>query len=71
MKNGFFKGHGLGNDYIALDPADLEFKLTTRLILASASTIPMALRRRNPAMACVSSPGICILHDVPAGRSSR
>lgn len=28
MKNGFFKGHGLGNDYIAVDPAKLEFKLT-------------------------------------------
>ena len=28
MRNGFFKGHGLGNDYIALDPEDLDFKLT-------------------------------------------
>jgi len=28
MKNGFFKGHGLGNDYIAVDPNELEFKLT-------------------------------------------
>ncbi len=28
MKNAFFKGHGLGNDYIAVDPAELEFKLT-------------------------------------------
>ena len=28
MKNGFFKGHGLGNDYIVLDPAELTFKLT-------------------------------------------
>ena len=28
MKNGFFKGHGLGNDYIAVDPTELEFKLT-------------------------------------------
>jgi diaminopimelate epimerase len=28
MKNGFFKGHGLGNDYIAVDPAELSFKLT-------------------------------------------
>lgn len=28
MKNGFFKGHGLGNDYIAMDPKDLSFKLT-------------------------------------------
>ncbi|MEE3257848.1 MAG: diaminopimelate epimerase [Candidatus Latescibacterota bacterium] len=28
MKNGFFKGHGLGNDYIAVDPKELDFKLT-------------------------------------------
>ncbi|MEX0830934.1 MAG: diaminopimelate epimerase [Nitrospirales bacterium] len=32
MKNTFFKGHGLGNDYIALDPAKLSFKLTPRTI---------------------------------------
>ncbi len=28
MKNGFFKGHGLGNDYIVMDPKDLTFALT-------------------------------------------
>ncbi|MDE2997922.1 MAG: diaminopimelate epimerase [Gemmatimonadota bacterium] len=28
MKNGFYKGHGLGNDYIVMDPAELEFELT-------------------------------------------
>lgn len=28
MKNGFFKGHGLGNEYIVLDPAELTFELT-------------------------------------------
>ncbi|MFP8880619.1 MAG: diaminopimelate epimerase [Myxococcota bacterium] len=28
MRNGFFKGHGLGNDYVAVDPAELEFRLT-------------------------------------------
>jgi len=28
MKNGFFKGHGLGNDYIVMDPEELTFKLT-------------------------------------------
>ncbi|MFQ5416700.1 MAG: diaminopimelate epimerase [Myxococcota bacterium] len=28
MRNGFFKGHGLGNDYIVLDPAELDFELT-------------------------------------------
>ena len=27
-KNRFFKGHGLGNDYIAVDPEELEFRLT-------------------------------------------
>ena len=32
MKNHFFKGHGLGNDYIALDPSKLSFKLTSRNI---------------------------------------
>ena len=32
MKNHFFKGHGLGNDYIAVDPSDLTFKLTPRII---------------------------------------
>lgn len=28
MKNGYFKGHGLGNEYIVLDPAELTFPLT-------------------------------------------
>ena len=28
MKNGFFRGHGLGNDYIVMDPKALSFKLT-------------------------------------------
>jgi diaminopimelate epimerase len=27
MKNGFFRGHGLGNDYIVMDPKELTFKL--------------------------------------------
>ena len=34
MKNEFFKGHGLGNDYIAVDPQKLDFKLTPRIIRA-------------------------------------
>ena len=34
MNNAFFKGHGLGNDYIALDPSTLSFKLTARTIRA-------------------------------------
>ncbi len=28
MRNGFFKGHGLGNDYIVMDPSELDFELT-------------------------------------------
>ena len=28
MDNEFFKGHGLGNDYIAVDPTALSFELT-------------------------------------------
>ncbi len=28
MKNGFFRGHGLGNDYVVMDPRELTFKLT-------------------------------------------
>jgi diaminopimelate epimerase len=34
MNNSFFKGHGLGNDYIALDPEQLTFKLTAKTIRA-------------------------------------
>jgi diaminopimelate epimerase len=32
MKNGFFRGHGLGNDYIVMDPKELTFRLTPRNI---------------------------------------
>ncbi|MGD9726821.1 MAG: diaminopimelate epimerase, partial [Nitrospiraceae bacterium] len=32
MKNGFFRGHGLGNDYIVMDPKELGFKLTPAAI---------------------------------------
>lgn len=34
MKNAFFKGHGLGNDYVAVDPAELDFRLTPAKIRA-------------------------------------
>ena len=34
MRNRFFKGHGLGNDYIALDPSEQDFKLTPVVIRA-------------------------------------
>lgn len=30
MKNGFFRGHGLGNDYLVMDPKELGFKLTPK-----------------------------------------
>lgn len=32
MKNGFFRGHGLGNDYVVMDPKELTFKLTPKNI---------------------------------------
>lgn len=34
MKNGFFRGHGLGNDYIVVNPKELSFKLTPSNIKA-------------------------------------
>jgi diaminopimelate epimerase len=34
MKNGFFRGHGLGNDYLVMDPKELTFKLTQANIRA-------------------------------------
>jgi diaminopimelate epimerase len=34
MKNGFFRGHGLGNDYLVMDPKELSFKLTPSTIEA-------------------------------------
>lgn len=34
MKNAFFRGHGLGNDYLAMDPLELDFKLTPRTVRA-------------------------------------
>ncbi len=32
MKNGFFRGHGLGNDYVVMDPKELTFRLTPKTI---------------------------------------
>jgi len=32
MRNGFFKGHGLGNDYLVVDPAELDFALTPKAV---------------------------------------
>jgi|SRR5579884_272681 diaminopimelate epimerase len=34
MKNAFYRGHGLGNDYLVMDPKDLSFKLTPATIRA-------------------------------------
>jgi diaminopimelate epimerase len=34
MRNGFFRGHGLGNDYLVMDPKELSFKLTPTAIEA-------------------------------------
>jgi diaminopimelate epimerase len=34
MKNGFFRGHGLGNDYLVMNPKELSFKLTPPAIEA-------------------------------------
>ena len=34
MKNGFFRGHGLGNDYVVMDPKDLSFSFTPSRIKA-------------------------------------
>ncbi|MEC7841683.1 MAG: diaminopimelate epimerase [Candidatus Latescibacterota bacterium] len=51
MRNGFFKGHGLGNDYIAVDPTELDFRLTPTAIRAICD------RHRG-----VGSDGILALH---------
>jgi len=32
MKNVFFRGHGLGNDYVVMDPKELSFRLTSKNI---------------------------------------
>ncbi len=34
LRNAYFKGHGLGNDYIALDPGELDFGLTPKSVRA-------------------------------------
>ena len=54
MNNHFFKGHGLGNDYIALDPSNLSFKLTPRIIRTICD--------RNWG---IGSDGILALHHTP------
>lgn len=34
LRNAYFKGHGLGNDYIVLDPGELDFELTPKNVRA-------------------------------------
>jgi diaminopimelate epimerase len=34
LRNTFFKGHGLGNDYIAVDPTELDFEITPKTVRA-------------------------------------
>lgn len=34
MLDAFFKGHGLGNDYLVVDPAELSFRLSPRAVRA-------------------------------------
>ena len=34
MRNGFFRGQALGNDYVVVDPVELGFRLTARSVRA-------------------------------------
>jgi diaminopimelate epimerase len=34
MRDGFWKGHGLGNDYLVVDPRELSFRLSRRAVRA-------------------------------------
>ena len=34
MRNGFYKGHGLGNDYLVVDPRELDFRITPARVRA-------------------------------------
>jgi len=63
MKNGFYRGHGLGNDYIVMDPKDLSFSLTPSRItsisnrnwgLGSDGSLRWSRQRRRTS-ACASS----------------
>jgi diaminopimelate epimerase len=50
VRNGFFKGHGLGNDYLVLDPGELDFALT-----------PAAIRRLCDRHAGIGGDGVLAL----------
>ena len=47
MKNGFFRGHGLGNDYVVMDPKELSFTLTPAGIEAHLQSQLGAGQRRH------------------------
>jgi diaminopimelate epimerase len=56
VRNAFFKGHGLGNDYLALDPRELDFPVT-----------PARVRRLCDRHTGVGADGILLL--VPTRRA--
>lgn len=52
MKNSYFKGHGLGNEYIVLDPRELPFRLT-----------PVRIARICDRQKSIGSDGVLTLED--------
>ena len=50
MRNAYYRGHGLGNDYLVMDPAELDFRLT-----------PARVRRICERKLGVGSDGILLL----------
>ena len=53
MENGFFLRHGLGDDYIVMDPNDLTFELTPERRIQWGVTSPSATcRDRPPCLSC-------------------
>ena len=56
MRNAFFKGHGLGNDYLVVDPSELDFAIT-----------PARVRSLCDRHTGVGSDGLLVL--VPARRA--
>lgn len=52
MKNSYFKGHGLGNEYIVLDPDDLTYALT-----------PARIARICDRQKGIGSDGVLVLED--------
>ena len=62
MRNGFWKGHALGNDYLALDPRELASRLSPRRVRAlcdrhcgwEATACSSSSPREAPTSACAS-----------------